>query len=106
MENFTRKIDQLVITSWELSSHFSYMLTSPTKEISLITAFSEVKYKTIIKSNLLIWYFNSNLFTNMIGVLLVHGLYCLLAISQLAFLNYFKVRECIQLVLTTSQLVN
>ena len=45
------------------------------------------------------------LFTSMIAILLV-CLRSLLAISQSAFLNEFKTLEWIQLVFTTSQLVN
>jgi hypothetical protein len=47
-----------------------------------------------------------NLFTITIAVPLLYGLCSFLAISQLAFLNEVKARECIQLVFTTSQLVN
>ena len=47
-----------------------------------------------------------NLLTSMITALIVYGLHSLLAVSQSAFLNKFKACECIQLVFTTSQLVD
>ena len=44
-------------------------------------------------------------FVNCLAVLFVYGWCRLLSISQWVFINEFKARECIQLVLTTSQLV-
>ena len=50
-------------------------------------------------------YEHYNLFVNLIAVLLIYGWRSLSLISQSAFLNEFKARECIQLAFTRSQLV-
>lgn len=80
----------------------SHML-SPTKEVTGNAVIKVVKCsnKNMYETNM---FFKTNLFTSMIAVL--HVLHNLLAISQWAFLNEYKARECIQLVRETSQMVH
>ena len=96
-----------------MSSHFPHLLTSDIYKgnylgNSIMGWYMQQvngKCKTLfIKSNLLIWVFNTIICLQ--AVLYVFYSLHLLAISQSAFLNEFKARECIQLVFTTSQLVN